>query len=644
MSRTLLITALLALIAPSGRCLAQASSSLPVIRPKVTELGGFRDTALFLKAIPHEAALSPRGTHIAYVAWNDDLRIWSVRTHANQRVLSGWSQSIVWSPGGDAIAFVHAGEGSQDNIWYIWMLRLNPVTGEAIGSPQRVSLTPATGAAPTFSPDGKSIAFPRKDSGDHSSLVVVPAAGGTERVLASGYDIHKLRWAVDGSAIYYASGDSSRTKAMLNKVPVAGGATQLMHDFAGENSSPALSPDNRAVMLSPTAASAEQAMRVGDLGGRALATLSIPPGVEVKDWSGEYRLAGVRVTTPRRLRIVNVSDGKSRELIDSTADVQAVAWFEDSRRIAAIAFYDGVGVLVTMNADGTSMRRIPLAAQPFRNPTVGHGFALTLAVSPDGRYAFYQGPGRRSLELVDLSAGKQRTLARASVIEPPVWRSDSKTIRYDRLKAVALTDPTWREVHDVSVDGIDKLVRAFPNSQYPRAAWVISENFVSIFGGNTTSLARLDGSPDQLLLRGSTRSPGLLSPDGRTIAVSPGPIGSAKPSHKVTLLSLSDGSQRTVELPFTDIGCATFSPDGRYLYCTGRETNSGPQTFYEVPLDGSKPRVVTRIDTREFMGANVLSPDRKWLLQTVAGVRRAAFVSLDFTDGITRLLSSSGKR
>ena len=84
------------------------------------------------------------------------------------------------------------------------MLRLNPVSGESIGPPQRVSVA-TTGFAPQFSPDGKSIAFRRPDSAKHFSLVVVPLSGGTERVLASGYDMGKLRWAVDGDVIYYVS-------------------------------------------------------------------------------------------------------------------------------------------------------------------------------------------------------------------------------------------------------------------------------------------------------------------------------------------------------------------------------------------------------------------------------------------------------
>ena len=637
MNRALLSTTLVALVTSFGRSLAQAPRSLPVIQPKITELGELRDTTLRTDLLPQEAALSPRGSLIAYTT-NKDLRMWNARTRSSRVMVKGGSESVVWSPAGDAIAFLHDNDdGSQEQLW---TLRVNNVTGEPIGTAQRVGLAFTTGNSPQFSPDGKTIAFPRQDSGNRSSLVLVPTSGGTERVLVSGYGVRKLRWAADGSAIYYISSDSSRIKSVLSKVASSGGTPHLVHDFTAESIVPGLSADNRTVTFLPDGGG-EQAIRISDLTGRSLGTVAIANNVRVRDWSGQYRLAAVREINPRGLRIINIANGKSRDLIDSTADVQAAAWFADSRRVAAIVFYNDTGVLVTMNADGSGMRKMALASQPYRSTTVGHGFAQSLRVSPDGQYAVYQGPGRRSLELINLSTGAQKTLARAEVIEPPVWRSDSKTVRYERLDKVPLTDPGWRVVHDVSLDGTDKVIRAFPHSQYQRATWVVGENYLSIFGESTTSLARLDGTPDQLLLHSSTNRPGLVSGDGRTVALFPGQIFKPQSVNKLILVSLPDGAERTVNLPFSLIGCSSFSPDGRYTYCTGREADSDPQTLYEVPVDGSKPRTVARVDTKEFMGVTALSPDGKWSLHTIAGVRRAAFISLDYTDGVTRILSSA---
>jgi Tol biopolymer transport system component len=650
MNRTLLAMTITSLILSSNRCLAQATTNLPVIRPKVTDLGEIHDSTLTMDLAPDDAALSPRGTLVAYTT-NNDLRMWNVNARSSRVVLKGWSQGPEWSPSGDAIVFVHGGEGSHDDIW---TLRVNPVTGEPIGSPQRLSLSPVTGGRAHFSPDGKTIAFARLDSGTHSSLVVVPAAGGTERVVASANNyIGRLRWAADGRLVYYVVFTDSGRTAVLSKVAVGGGAPQIVHEFSGfsefvgEGNWPVMSADNRVVILPGSTVGVERTTRIADPAGRVLGTLSTPPGVGIADGgANEYRQLGVREAYPRSLRVVNVATGKTKELIDSAADVQAVTWFQDSRRFAAIVFDHDVGVLVTMDADGTGVRKIPLNAEPSRSQGLFAPPVEKLRVSPDGRYAVYLANGHTlggtDLELVDLLTGKQRTLVRDRSITQPFWLRDSRTIRYMRGAEVPITDTRWLSTHDVSIDGTDSLVRQFPKSKYPYAVWLMGENFAAIFRGATYSLARFDGSPDQLLLRAAIPSPGAISPNGRTIAVSP---GTEQAYRKLILVSTSDGSQRAVDLPFPGVGCGPFSPDGRYIYCKLRESDSSPQLLYEFPVDGSStPRVVSRSDSREIRGAIAMSPDGKWMLETVSGPRRTEFVSLDFTDGMTRLLSSATKR
>jgi Tol biopolymer transport system component len=342
------------------------------------------------------------------------------------------------------------------------------------------------------------------------------------------------------------------------------------------------------------------------------------------------------------LRVINVLDGRSRDLIDTTADVQAAEWFNDSHRIAAIAMYGATASLVTMNADGSGMRKLTLTARPVRRGELS-GRIGEVHVSPDGRYATYLGENYQSLELVDLSTGAQRTLTRAAgQISTPLWKSDSKTIRYMRIEHFPITNEN-RSVRDISLDGAEKIVRVFPHSQYPNVAWLIDEHHVTAFGGSTHTLVPLEGGPDQVLSRVPIQGAGYISPDGRTIALRGGRVNSYAPATKITLVSLADGAQRDIALPFADIGVMYFTPDSRNIFIRGRESANGPLTIYSVPLDGATPRVVARIDSKEFNGAFAMSPDRKSILHTVAGVRRAMFVSLDFSDGVSRILAASRK-
>lgn len=635
MKRLLLIAALLA---PVTRSLAQSrAASLPVIHPKITVLGELRDTTLEGSQVPDEAALSPRGTLIAFNT-DHDLRIWSTATHSSSILLNGWSESIVWSPAGDAIAFAH--EDDQGNQEFIWTQRLNPTTGRAIGSPQRVSLSATTGNAGQFSPDGKLIAFPRLDAGRRSSLVVVAANGGAERALASGFGVRRLRWSSDGSEIYYvASSDSARKTATLYRVALSGGASSTVHEFSGNGDPPAISADAHLVGLPQPRTIEGNSVVYADFSGKSIARIAYPGDVELSDWSGSYRVAGFRIVHPRGLRIVNVADGRSRELIDTTAEVIAAAWFADGRRIAAILVRDGRYALTTMNADGTNIRSLALAALPQHTYDLPEPANARLQVSPDGRYATFLGHGRHSLELMDLTTGTQRTLARAQFTLTPFWRADSKSIRYIRHEDSPSANET-RGVHEVSLDGTDKIVRVLPRSKYPPIIWSYDYNAVAAWGAGASMIIPLDGKPDQVVARAPVHGGGALSIDRRTVALFLGKDG--VPTRKLTLVSLPDSSQRDIDLPFLPFGPMRFSPDDRRTFIRGRDTAEGPMTIYSVPLDGGQPRAVATVDSRELAGVIELSPSGGSVLYSVAGTRRATFLALDFSD-LTARVTQAGK-
>src|SRR5204863_7267842 len=115
---------------------------------------------------------------------------------------------------------------------FIWAARVDPSSGKLIEAPRRVSLTSSNGYSPQFSPDGKLIAFGREGN-KISSLVVLPAAGGAERVLATGRQVRRLRWAPDGAGIYYLTyADSALTKPQLFRAALTGGTSKLVHDFS----------------------------------------------------------------------------------------------------------------------------------------------------------------------------------------------------------------------------------------------------------------------------------------------------------------------------------------------------------------------------------------------------------------------------
>jgi hypothetical protein len=244
---------------------------------------------------------------------------------------------------------------------------------------------------------------------------------------------------------------------------------------------------------------------------------------------------------------------------------------------------------------------------------------------------------------VELSTGKQRTLTRAGRTVTPIWHRDSKSLRYMRIESLPVSNDN-RSVRDITLDGAESIVRVFPVSQFPNVAWLIDENHVTAFGGGTHTLMPLNGGPDQVTSRTPIQGAGYISPDGRTIALRAGRVRGNEPATKITLVSLADLRSRDVNLPFADMGVMFFSLDNRSIFIRGRESATGPLTVFNVPLDGTAPRAVARIDSKERDGAFVMSPDRKSILHTVAGVRRAVFLSLDYSDGLSRIEQAGAKR
>jgi Tol biopolymer transport system component/DNA-binding winged helix-turn-helix (wHTH) protein len=123
--------------------------------------------------------------------------LWRSSSPRPQRVLSrltfdpGLQSEPTWSPDGRFIAYSSDRSGNFD-IW------VQPVGG---GSPVQVTHSPAHDWQPDWSPDGKSIIFRSEREG--GGLYQVPPLGGYERRVSSfGY---RPRWAPDGSRILFVS-------------------------------------------------------------------------------------------------------------------------------------------------------------------------------------------------------------------------------------------------------------------------------------------------------------------------------------------------------------------------------------------------------------------------------------------------------
>ena len=123
------------------------------------------------------ARWSPDGTRLAYQLVTDGPNAVAIQRwgDATAEIIEGKageaSTALQWSPDGQRVAGSDA-----DDLW------LHTPGGES-------SLFVKNAAFPTWSPDGKEIAFQRNAGSDHRETWIVPADGGEPRMLAGG-DVH----------------------------------------------------------------------------------------------------------------------------------------------------------------------------------------------------------------------------------------------------------------------------------------------------------------------------------------------------------------------------------------------------------------------------------------------------------------------
>jgi Tol biopolymer transport system component len=478
---------------------------------------------------------------------------------------------------------------------------------------------------------------------------VIPANGGAEQVLAAGYDVRQLRWNADGTAISYVSApDSSQNgRYVVYRVAVSGGQPRMLHDAGIPDDAPRIMDDGRLMFPGPSLLD-WTARTVKDASGKVFGTLTMPVDTWEDGSTGDYRTVALRESRPRALRLVEIASGRSHVLVDTTAEASSMAWFADGQRVAALVRRNGAYALGVFNTAGRELKSVPLKEAPRFQPTLDNRWHSELTVSPNGRYAAYIGFGRASLELVDITTGEQRTLAKSTLtVTSPVWRPDSRALRYVRDGALRLANST-RSVSEVSVDGADRVVQLLPFSEFPGAAVpMISYDMVANLGANATALTiiRLDGRPP-LVLPPTAHGWPMLSPDQATLMIRvgvPGGIGTVTEPRRVLLFSLSDMSSRHLLLPENEPHFITgeWSPDGKNFYLTGRSSRADPVNIYSVPVDGSTPRRVARVNTREPSSMFAVSPDGKYVVFAEGGLQRATFLKMDFTEGVSRLLPSA---
>jgi Tol biopolymer transport system component/DNA-binding winged helix-turn-helix (wHTH) protein len=251
----------------------------------------------------------------------------------------GSETQAAFSPDENQIAFVWGGEKSDNQDIYIKLI--------GTGQPLRLTTHAAADTHPTWSPDGRYIAFFRQ-SADSSGFYLVPALGGSERKVAEVFPYRTLApgnsqyYSPDGKYLAIADKNSQEEPFSIFLLAIETGEKQkLTTPPVGTvgDSYPAFSPDGKTLAFMRSSSSA---------------------------------------TTD--LYLLPMSGGKPQQLTFDNTSVYGLAWTADSKEIV-FASRRGSSIfnLWRVSVTGAGLERLPTIGQNVVSP----------AISPQGNHLTY---------------------------------------------------------------------------------------------------------------------------------------------------------------------------------------------------------------------------------------------------------------
>jgi Tol biopolymer transport system component/DNA-binding winged helix-turn-helix (wHTH) protein len=330
------------------------------------------------------------------------------------------------SPDGALVAFSWAGEEGGDLDIYV----------KQIGAEAAVRVTrhPGDEVRPCWAPDGRDLAFIRRDSSGSSIFTVPPVGGTPRRRTAPTWFIGSLDWSPDGRHIVFSEMPDAEIPDRLVELDVSTGERRPLLDGTlpdGGDRTPAYSPDGQSVAFVRTRAYGSRDLFVAPArGGEPRRITRGLLGVGGLDWiddeslissayanaiyslwrvelaTGEARLlsfAGEGALSPsvsrdtgqlvfQRYRSdadiwrVAHESGELRRVVASTYWDEDPSVSPDGKRLAFVSRRSGYMELWTADIDGTK----PLKLTDLRGPSVARprwspdGLRLAFLASPDG--------------------------------------------------------------------------------------------------------------------------------------------------------------------------------------------------------------------------------------------------------------------
>ena len=227
-------------LSPDGRTIAFVSDASGTPQVWIKQLGKGEPVQITFGDTP---AARPRwaaqGDRIVYSRAGSG--IWSVPPiggEARQIIEKGWNADL--SPDGERLVFERGGQ--------IFIAGADGSGAHELPRPPQRLIAHYGDAWPTFSPDGKSIAVFLGEEGRYGDYWLLPSEGGPPRRVTSDFQEGAApAWTPDGKSLVIRSARAGSPN--LWRVSVAGGTPEPLTTGAGEDFDPVVSPDGRTLLF-----------------------------------------------------------------------------------------------------------------------------------------------------------------------------------------------------------------------------------------------------------------------------------------------------------------------------------------------------------------------------------------------------------
>ena len=556
---------------------------------------------------------------------------------------SWFGGSVSLSASGQRLVFFGADETRRKS--FVWSVDLDTMTGKPVSAPHRLSLMPATEAS--ISEDGRSIALVSATAPGPTAvrkLLVIPSAGGDERMLDSAPRIQTPRWTPDGKSIYYIRGRGNGPA--LARISASGGQPDSLAPAAGLVG---VSPDGRRVAYYPQGALDPIAVIVADLQGRSLGRSKVLDNDLFRIWSRSQpnTLLGSRDFEPKTLETLSLDNGKVSPYPVNDPFAIAPRFSRNGRLLAVSSTVDDRRQIILIDAAAKQRRVLRTDAEPEQG---------SVQWSPDGSHIAFLSLDtsltRHDLYAVDVATSRATRLADLGSARPSDrgvfrWRSDSRSIDY--VTGTAAHGGAAPTLERVTLNGERTVIRKLP--AVPHGAGtnggyrLLDDSLIAI--GRDYSKVPTDSQYLAIIdsRTGATRAfinrfaywnmrynTSVLSPDGKWVAFGSGGQKDGQTHPQWTIASVDGKTVRSLGEPMLcDAWPEQWLPDSRAFLAAGVPSCDHYHVeHYIVPVDGSPVRHLTVPD--DF--GTTVTPDGRGLLVSAFGPKSMSLIALDVNKAI----------